>query len=347
MDIEFFLEKLKRKKNLLASEAHKLANTLTLESLELEKKKMLLSALSDKGETAVEIIAFAKTFVHLARDPGLGAAAKDAIDVCGTGGDHSNSFNISTAVAFVLAAGGVPVVKHGNRSVTSKCGSADFLQALGFKIEVPPAKMKASLDTINFYFLFAPAFHPVFRNVIPVRKALAAEGRTTIFNLLGPLLNPARPSFQLMGIFSPKWVPVMAEALSTLGVKRGLVVHCQLDENKGLDEWTCAGKNTFASVGELSSIKNLNVFEKWGLSPCSLSDLAGGDIETNCQILEAVFAGQGPTGLRDTICLNAGAAFWVSGKVSNLGQGIAQAKTIIDTGIASNWLKKTRTFYAS
>ena len=220
----------------------------------VDKERFLL-ALADKGESPEEVAAFASSFRELARDPGLSSLAKAAIDVCGTGGDKSGSFNISTFVAFTLSAGGVPVLKHGNRSITSQCGSADLLEGVGIHLTPSPATLIAAVEELNFTFFFAPNFHPAFKEIMPVRQNLASKGRRTVFNLLGPLINPARPAFQLLGVFSPDLVVPMASTLNALGLRRGLVVHGKLDKGRGMDEISCAGKNLAAGFGELADVR--------------------------------------------------------------------------------------------
>lgn len=310
-------------------------------------KEHFLLALADKGETPAEIAALADRFRELARDPDLGDLARDAIDVCGTGGDHSGSFNVSTCTAFVLAAGGVRVLKHGNRSVTSKCGSADLLEGVGIRLDAPPDLLRAAAEELNFTFLFAPGFHPAFKEIVPVRQALAAQGRRTVFNLLGPLLNPARPDFQLLGIFSPALVEPLAVTLGALGLRRGLVVHGKLDDDRGMDELTCSGLNRMAGFGELADVRETDAApEAFGLSPCPESDLAGSDLSGNLRLLDSLLAGSAPQGLLHTVAANAGAGFYVAEKAKTIAEGAALAQELILGGSVSNWLSRAKTFYA-
>lgn len=308
-------------------------------------KADFLRALARRGETAGELAAFADAFRGLARDPGLAAYADRAIDVCGTGGDHAGTFNVSTAAVFVIAAGGVPVIKHGNRSVTSRCGSADLLEAAGVRLELEPGRHTAALEQVGFTFLFAPAFHPAFRHIAPVRKQLAAEGQRTIFNLLGPLLNPARPAHQLLGVFSTAWVVPVAAALHALGLRAGLAVHGLPAEGGGVDEITVAGPTEVAGAGRLAGVRDRLAPEQLGLAQAPLAELAGGDAPANLALLEHFLAGRAPRALADTVCLNAGAALWIAGRATDLADGLAQARHLVDTGAAAAVLARARAFH--
>src|SRR4051812_18220442 len=205
-----------------------------------EVKAEFLSALARKGETADEVAAFAQAFRARAVNPGVEAWSGRAIDIVGTGGDHAGGFNISSLVVLVLASAGVTVMKHGNRGITSKCGSADLLSGLGVKLDAPPDKLRQALDQLGFVFFFAPSYHPAFKNIAPVRKALAARGQRTVFNILGPLINPGRPAHVLLGSFSAAWVPKLASALDTLGSEAGIAAHGIIDGSRGIDELTTA-----------------------------------------------------------------------------------------------------------
>lgn len=312
-------------------------------------KEAFLLALAQKGESAQEVAAFAAAFRDYAVNPDVEAWASQAIDVCGTGGDGSGTFNISTAVSFIVAAAGVPVFKHGNRSITSKCGSADLMEALGIRLDAPHDVLRASLKELNFCFFFAPAFHPAFKEIMPVRKSLAAQGKRTIFNLLGPLINPGRPAHQLLGVFSKDWVAPLASALDTLGLQAGLVAHGTPKAGAALDELSCAGSNYVAGFGRLSDTKGALSTLDAGLSSCDFDELAGGDVAENLKTMEALLSGEAsvvPAGLRDSVLLNAGAAFWIVGKADDLQGGVTQARSLLDSGAVASWLERVRQFYS-
>ena len=310
-------------------------------------KRDFLAALAERGETAEEVAAFAAVFRELAVDPGLGEWAERAIDVCGTGGDNSGTFNISTAVGFLVAACGVPVFKHGNRSITSGCGSADIMERFGVPLDATPETARASLETLGFCFFFAPAYHPAFKSIMPVRKALAAEGKRSVFNLLGPLINPGRPAFQLLGVYAEHWVGPVAEALHRLGLSGGWVVHGRPAEGVGLDELSCAGDNVVAGFGARRSPPASFRAVDAGLAPCEPAELAGGTAEANVAMLEGLFreAEDVPKGLRDSVLLNAGAALWLAGAAGDVTDGVARARECLSSGAASEWLDKLRGFH--
>ena len=240
-----------------------------------EAKAAFLTALARKGETGAEVAAFATAFRAKAIDPGVGAWAAEAIDVVGTGGDHAGGFNISSLVVLVLASAGVKVMKHGNRGITSKCGSADLLAALGVNLEADPAQQQRALAELGFAFFFAPAYHPAFRHIMPVRKALAARGQRTVFNVLGPLLNPGRPAHVLAGVYDPSWVPRLAGALELLGTGAGLVAHGVIDTERGIDELTTATVNRVQGVGRLRAVSGEWRAGTFGLTPSSVCRAAG------------------------------------------------------------------------
>ena len=248
------------------------ADLLTASEPASGDKERFLVALADKGESPSEIAAFASRFRELARDPEVSGFADSAIDVCGTGGDKSGSFNISTTVAFLLAAADVCVFKHGNRSITSKCGSADLLEAIGIRLEAEPELLRSSLEELQFAFFFAPAFHPAFKEIVPVRKSLAEQGQRTVFNVLGPLINPGRPAHQLLGVFSSEFVSRIAACLEVLDLRRALVVHGALAEGGGLDELSCCGTNLVAGVGELCETQGEWIPENFGLGRHPFAD---------------------------------------------------------------------------
>ncbi|NBB79353.1 MAG: anthranilate phosphoribosyltransferase [Verrucomicrobia bacterium] len=347
-EVEQLTKALNEGVDLSQPQAARAAEILADSSLEIGKKSDLLIALADKGESATEVAAFAATFRDLAVDPGVEAWAAHAIDVCGTGGDGAQTFNISTAVSFIVAAAGVPVFKHGNRSITSKCGSADLLEALGFDLQASLETQKASLEMLNFCFFFAPAYHPAFKEIMPVRKALAADGRRSIFNLLGPLINPGKPAHQLLGVFSVRWVEPLAKALDALGLKSGLVAHGSPTPGQGLDELSCAGKNHLAGFGRLRGQSSFPSLGDLSLSPCDLQSLEGGGVAENLRILRALVEGDRSRinpGLRDSILLNAGAALWIADKSDSLASGVNAAREVIDSGRLKNWMQRAQSFY--
>jgi anthranilate phosphoribosyltransferase len=300
----------------------------------------LLTTLARRGETADELTGFAETMRELAVPVPLTEEERaQLIDTCGTGGDDRGTFNISTGAALVAAAAGAMVAKHGNRAVTSKCGSADVLEALGIAVALPPELAVESVRTAGFMFLYAPALHPAMKRVLPVRRAL---GFRTIFNLAGPLTNPAGAPAQIMGVFAPDRVSLVAETMMRLGIRHAFVVH----GSDGLDELTITGPSHVAEVrGSDHGVRVHEIVpEEAGLSRSSLSELAGGETAAeNAAILERVFTGElGPK--RDIVLLNAAAAL-VAGRIApNLREGVERAAEAIDSGAAQNTVKRLRDF---
>ncbi len=308
------------------------------ETVAAETKAAFLTALAKKGETTEEIAAFARELRDRAVPVPLDAEtrAREILDVCGTGGDRLNTFNISTTVALVCAAAGVTVAKHGNRAITSQAGSADVLEALDIPVELTPEQAAASLRDKHFAFLFAPKFHPAFKHIGPARKLCAERGQRTIFNFLGPLLNPARPGAQLIGVPRPELCEPMAKVLQSLGVRRGMVV-CGEVQGSGtpafLDELSTLGETTIAefyhdrgfSVSKLSP-------QDFPLQPATLADLAGGDRVTNAEIVRQLLAGRVRGPKRDAVLLNAGAALFVAGRTKSLTEGWLLAADVLDSG---------------
>ena len=249
----------------------------------------------------------------------------EAIDVCGTGGDGATSLNISTAVTFVLAACGVPVAKHGNKALSSRSGAADVLAALGIEIEPPVERLSAILREVGCVFMFAPRHHPALRHAAPVRVEL---GTRTIFNLTGPMANPAGVKRQLLGVYDPAWARPVAETLRDLGTQAAWVVH-----GGGMDELVLEGENNVVALagGEIKSF-TLRAADA-GLAPVGLAQLRGGDAAHNAQALLALLRGE-KSPYRDTVALNAAAALVVAGRVDNLPDGVAKALAMIDEGAA-------------
>lgn len=312
-----------------------------------EAKAAFLSALARRGETAGEVAAFATAFRARAIDPGVGAWSGRAIDIVGTGGDHAGGFNVSSLVVLVLASAGVPVMKHGNRGITSKCGSADLFSALGVNLEAPRELLPRALEELGYVFFFAPAYHPTFKHIAPVRKALAARGERTVFNILGPLINPGRPAFVLLGSFSAAAVPKLADALQALGARGGLAAHGTIDAQRGIDEITTATVNRVRGFGTRREIEGEWRAGDFGLEHRPFSDLIGGDVTTNLAIVEALLAGRAPRGLVDTIVLNAAVALWITGHVAGVREGIEPARELLLGGAVKKKVAATREFYRS
>lgn len=334
-------------RDLEAAEVEGAAGALASSEVGDEAKAEFLSALAQKGETAAEVAAFATAFRARALNPGVEAWADRAIDIVGTGGDHAGGFNISSMVVLVLASAGVTVMKHGNRGITSKCGSADLLAALGVKLEAPPDTVRRALDQLGFVFFFAPAYHPAFKHIAPVRKALAARGQRTVFNILGPLINPGRPAHVLLGVFSAAWVPKLAAALETLGTRAGLAAHGVIDANRGIDEITTATTNRVRGFGQRRDVDGEWRAVDFGLAPAPFSDLAGGDLAANRAIVEAVLAGKAPAGLVDTIGLNAAIGLWLVGRTASVREGLAPARELLLGGAVQKKIAATQEFFRS
>lgn len=331
--------------DLTAGEVESAAVALAATDETDEAKGEFLLALSRKGETPAEVAAFAAAFRAWAVDPGVQAWAPKSIDVVGTGGDHAGGFNVSSVVVLVLACAGVTVMKHGNRGITSKCGSADLLRGLGVEIEAPPEKIRCALDQLGFAFFFAPAYHPTFKHIAPVRKALAVRGQRTVFNILGPLINPGRPAHVLLGAFSPAVVPTLAGALEVLGARSGLASHGIIAPGKGIDELTTATVNRVRGFGQQRVVDGEWIAEDFGLPRAPFADLAGGDVSANLALVEALLAGKAPRGLVDTIVLNAAVAMWIVGKTSSVCEGLEPARSLLLGGAVQAKIAATREFY--
>jgi anthranilate phosphoribosyltransferase len=333
------------RRDLTAGEVADAAAALAAAEVADEAKAGFLTALAAKGETGAEVADFAREFRARAVNPGVEAWAGQAIDVVGTGGDHAGGFNVSSLVVLVLASAGVKVMKHGNRGITSKCGSADLLAGLGVDLAAPPARVRAALDQLGFAFFFAPAYHPAFRHIGPVRKSLAARGQRTIFNILGPLVNPGRPAFILLGAYADAWVPRLAAALESLGTQAGLAVHGRLGPDRGIDELTTATVNRVQGIGRLRDVAGDWRAGDFGLAEAPFSELEGGDLAANLARTEALLAGRGPAGLADTIVLNAATAMWICGRTSGVAAGLGEARELLLGGAVRRKIAATREFY--
>ena len=295
----------------------------------------LLIALRMKGENAEEIAGCAEAMRALALP--VRPQRTDLVDTAGTGGDGAHTLNISTAAALVAAAAGAGVAKHGNRAVSSASGSADVLEALGFRLEIPAERVAASIDELGFGFLFAPSHHPAMRHAGPVRRELATR---TVFNVLGPLTNPAGARAQVVGVYAKRLVPLIAQVLASLGAERAYVVHGA----HGIDELSPCGPSRMAEVRDGQVLHHTVYPEELGLPPAEPEELAGGDAAANAAAIRAIFAGEGrdgagPTrfatrGARSAILLNAAAALAAAGHAADLREGLALAGQALDSGAA-------------
>jgi anthranilate phosphoribosyltransferase len=310
-----------------------------------ETKAAFLRALADKGESAAEIAAFARAFRARAINPGVEKWSAGAIDIVGTGGDMAGGFNISSMVVFTLACAGVTVMKHGNRGITSKCGSADLLAALGVDLEASPERVQAGLAELGFAFFFAPAYHPTFKHIAPARKQLAAAGRRSVFNILGPLINPGNPAHILLGVFAEPWVTKLAEVLDLLGTQAGLAAHGVIGPSTGIDELTTTTPNRVRGIGRLRQVDGHWNAADYGFSAAPFTDLAGGDLGTNRAIVDDLLAGRAPKGLVDTIVFNAATALWITGRTPSVVAGIDQVRELLLGGAVRAKIEATQTFF--
>lgn len=290
----------------------------------------LLATIRTRGETMEDIVGAAKAFLAAARPfPITGAGI---LDTAGTGGDGADTINVTTAASLVAAAGGVKMLKCGNRSVSSKSGSADVLEALGIPVDLDVDAAVEQFERTNFTFLFAPLYHPAVAHVQPVRRALRIP---TLFNTLGPILSPARPEFQIMGIANPRLGRTIAEVFRELGRRHALVVH-----GSGIDEIAVHGPTTIWELkdGEINEYEVTP--EDLGLSTHPLEALAGGTGEENAAMMRETFAGGGSPAHRDAIVAAAGAMFYTAQKADSLAEGVAQAQQLLDSGAVERWLQE-------
>lgn len=290
-----------------------------------------LAALKLRGVTAAELGGFARAMRERAVTV-QAAATEKAVDTCGTGGDGQGTFNISTVAALVTAAAGVPVAKHGNRAASSRCGSADVLEALGVNLDLPASELGALLDEVGIAFLFAPNHHPAMRHAMPTRRAL---GVRTVFNLLGPLTNPAGVRHQLLGVYAPELGPLMAAALRDLGARRALVVHGA----DGLDELALSGGTTVTELRDGAIATTVVHPEDVGLTRCVVGDLAGGDVAENACLTVSILDGElGPR--TDAVVYNAAGALLAAGAAPDLPSGVERARTALADGTARRLLNR-------
>ncbi len=347
MELEACISIVSEGSNLSEEQAISVADLLASSSEDPALKAEFLTLLAKKGESAEEVAGLARRYRELARNPGLDKWSAAAIDVCGTGGDKQHTFNISTTVTLVVAAAGIPVLKHGNRSITSKCGSSNLLEALGIDIASDDAVLKRSMQELGFCFMFAPAFHPAFKEIVPVRQSLAEKGQRTVFNILGPLINPAKPAYQLLGVYSSEVVELMASAQDSLGLRAGLIAHCDLGDRGGMDEFSAAGTNIARGFGELRALSERWSPEGLGIVEGPLSDLEGGDVEMNLKILDDLLEGKAPQALEDSVVANAAAAFYIVGRHASIADGISEARDLLCGGSVRQKIRQCSEFYKS
>lgn len=332
---------------LAACEVVSVADDLLSADFSDDEKADFLGALHKRGETADEIAAFADAFLGHAQPFAVEASLRPVLDVCGTGGDKLGLFNVSTAVMFVAAGAGARVVKHGNRGITSKSGGADVLEALDVKADLPAPALQNMLAKAGATFLFAPVFHPTFKAVAGARKILAGRGQASIFNMLGPLLNPARPEFQLTGVFHRQLLDLYATALPKLGRRSAWIVHGQAGPHGVMDEISTLGPTECLQVGnDIIERQEIDV-RSLGIAAGCLDDLLGGDAAVNAAILEKILSGADHGPRRDLVVVNAAAALQVAGLASDWSSAIAKAAESLDSGKARQVLQTMRKISAS
>lgn len=340
--MDALIHHLEDKRELTSSEVEVAAALLLDPSAPDSKKERLLEALALKGETPGEIAGFVEAFLDQAVDPHLGLLDLDGptLDVCGTGGDQLDLFNVSTTAMFIAAAAGAVVVKHGNRGITSKSGGADVLEALGVRIDLSADQFRSCVEKAGMGFMFAPLYHPAFKSVVAVRKSLAQRGVKTIFNLIGPLLNPVRPQCQLVGVFSRELCPAFAEILQRLGRESAWVVHGTTGDGRCVDEVSLMGSTRICKSGLFQDLDDEEVRPRdFGLKHAEVAELQGGDAVANAAILEAILNGRDIGPKRDMVLMNAGAALACAGLADDMGDGIEIAREMITSGAAMERLR--------
>lgn len=329
------IQKLVDRQNLTAEEARTAMHDLMSGQASDAQIAGFLTALRMKGETAAELVAFASVMREMA-EPFWDAVAPTVLDTCGTGGDRSGTFNISTATALVAAGAGIRVAKHGNRSATSLCGSADVLEALGIDIQMPTERLRRAVTDVGFGFLFAQRFHTAMKHVMPVRTQLKVR---TVFNILGPLANPARPCFQVLGVASLEVMGIVAEALAGLNTERAFVVH----STDGLDEISISAPTQVIEIGHGTLRHSTITPEDFGATRAGMETLRGGDAKANAAIIESILKGE-KSPRRDVVLINAAAALVAGGAAVSLKEGFKAAADSIDSGTALGKLQHLQEF---
>ncbi|MCI7323268.1 MAG: anthranilate phosphoribosyltransferase [Lachnospiraceae bacterium] len=323
------LNKLVAGNDLTKEEAMKAQELILTGQATVAQIACFLTALRMKGETLDEITGLAAVLREKANT--ISPKVDNYIDFVGTGGDRTNTFNISTTSAFVVAAAGLPVAKHGNRSISSKSGAGDVLEALGVNISADPQVVEKCVETVGIGFMFAPHFNPSMKYVGPVRKEL---GIRTVFNILGPLSNPSRAKKMMIGVYSPKLTGVIAGALMNLGVERGFVV----SGDNNMDEMSLTGETTVSEIKDGQVTTYQVTPEQYGFKRCDTTDLQGGDGAVNAEIAKAILSGEEQGPKRDSVLLNAGAALYIGGMADSVEAGIRLAAKTIDSGKALDTL---------
>lgn len=313
--------KLSKKENLNYEEAKEVMNEIMSGKATAVQMSSYLTALSMKGETIEEITGSAAGMrancIKLLHN-------MEVLEIVGTGGDNSNSFNISTASAIVIAAGGVAVAKHGNRAASSKCGAADVLEELGININISPEKSREILSKINICFLFSQNYHIAMKYVAPVRKEL---GIRTVFNILGPLSNPAGANIELMGVYDESLIEPLAKVMQNLGVKRGMVVY----GTDKIDEISMSSETKVCEILDKENLKSYTISPKdFGYDFCDKKELEGGSVKENAEIIRNIFNLKDNGAKRKAVCMNAGAGFYIAKKVKNIKEGVQMAENLID-----------------
>lgn len=339
--MEKYIDLVKRGRDLDPSDVREVVQLLVNEEADPVAKASFLELFARKGETAAEIALFVSELLERAVDPAVAADAQQqpTIDVCGTGGDKLNLFNVSTTSMFVIAAGGAVVLKHGNRGITSRSGGADVLEELGVRIDLPAEGFRACLAGAGLGFLFAPIYHPAFKAIMPVRKLLAERGVRTIFNLIGPLLNPARPTCQLVGVFSPELPSVYADILHRLGRKSAWAVHGETKDGRPVDELSTMGPTTVCRTLEGKIVDEVIDPQDYGMEVATPEDLRGGDARENAHLLTEILAGRDTGPRLDIVLLNAGAGLACAGLANDLATGIQAARELVISGAAFEKLR--------